>query len=73
MKSLAADLRWWAISGSQNLIQTALLADCDMGRGPRSQCLGLGSASSRARASVLGEGFQVVLESRFQRDPWRDT
>lgn len=42
MKSLAADLRLWAISGSQDLVQTAHLADYDLGRGPRSQCLGLG-------------------------------
>lgn len=68
-----ADLRLWAILSSQDLVQTAYLAACDLGRGPRLQCSELGPACSRARAGVLGEGCQVVLESRCQRGPQMDT
>lgn len=33
-EDFATDLRFWAISGSQSLVQTSPLAICDLGRGP---------------------------------------
>lgn len=48
--SLGVDLRLWATSGSWDLVQTAHLAACNLGRGPRPQLW-----HSRAGAGVFGE------------------
>lgn len=69
MKSLEADIRLWAISGSQDLVQTAHLAACDLGRdsGHSAQNLGLPVAGPELVCS------KAARWCRFQRGPQVDT